>query len=95
MLNCNASTRQPSFNTKNSRSAHPTRLRQLGRQLGDARKPRLQIAHPVEDNGRKVRASCFDGLPVMPVWREVLALAKLGFFQVVGQRVGKMHLQLP
>jgi hypothetical protein len=53
---------------------------------------RLQIAHPVEDDGRKVRASCFDSLPVMPAWSEVLVLAELGFFQVIRARVGKLNL---
>ncbi len=52
------------------------------------------IAHPVEDDDRKLRASYFGGLPVMPTGIEVCVLARFGFFHVVGQRVGKLNLQL-
>ena len=54
----------------------------------------LHIAHPVKNHGRQVRASRLNGLPLVPASVEVLVVAEFGFFQVVGQRIGKLDLQL-
>ena len=54
----------------------------------------FHVANQVEDVGRKMRASSFHGLPVMPTWIEVLVLAELGFFEVIGEGIGKLNLQL-
>lgn len=54
----------------------------------------LHPAHLIENCGSKVAASRFDRLPVVPARVEVLVLAKFDFFQVIGQRVGKLYLQL-
>ena len=54
----------------------------------------IPIAHSIENHGRKVRASGFNGLPIMPTGIEAFVFAKFDVFQVVGQRVGKLDLQL-
>lgn len=52
------------------------------------------IAYPVEDHGRKVGASGLDHPPIMPAGGKVLIFAEFRFFQVVGERIGQLHLQL-